>query len=167
MPQVIVCGAGFGGGILVYDQSVTTTVLETYMFSNLNLTVHEVGAVIGFPGSYSHLVESNSLSELDSMRFGTGTPSLDVAQGYTLFAPSDSVFDTSGLDMSSLNPADVWNNHVSRDVLLYTKTISYYLRRLSWVRRYTRRTSLRRRTRRPLVLITPSTSTATTGRSSH
>ncbi|KIP12240.1 hypothetical protein PHLGIDRAFT_327588 [Phlebiopsis gigantea 11061_1 CR5-6] len=117
-PQVIAFAAGTNGTIEVYNQVQTTTVLNSYAY--LNLSIYEVNEIIGFPGSYSYLIESYGLSDLDAMRSAGGASSLDGAQGYTLFAPLNSGFDAAKATLSSLSPADVWNNHVIMGQTLYS-----------------------------------------------
>lgn len=124
-PQVIAFAAGTNGTIEVYNQVQTTTVLNSYAY--LNLSIYEVNEIIGFPGSYSYLIESYGLSDLDAMRSAGGASSLDGAQGYTLFAPLNSGFDAAKSTLSSLSPADVWNNHVRLPCCEHPRSSSYFV----------------------------------------
>lgn len=109
-PQVLVCGVGEGGSIEILNQVLSTAVIDT--FTSDNLVVHGINQIIGTPSTYSYLTQAQGLQQLEALRFAGGAPSLDGAQGYTLFAPLDSAFNGTQSDLVVLNPGGVWNNHV-------------------------------------------------------
>ncbi|KIP12239.1 hypothetical protein PHLGIDRAFT_327582 [Phlebiopsis gigantea 11061_1 CR5-6] len=117
--QVLVCARGADGSFAILNQVHMPTVVLTGTTSSL--VIYEIDAIIGLPPSYSISTVTLALNGVEALRAVAGAPSLDNAQGYTLFAPTDAAFGFAGLSPSNItDPGQVWNNHVIMGQTVYS-----------------------------------------------